>query len=61
MPAPDLITGLYSTTGQIIGLTIQGYVLIQPGQGILMQDANLAYWMIQIGTDGRLSTLKVSL
>lgn len=56
MPAPDLISGFYSTGGTLLGVTITGYVFVPYTQGgIVMQDSSGALWLLQVGTDGRLS------
>jgi hypothetical protein len=48
---------LYSG-GINIGSTLNGFVYIpfSLACGIIMQDANGVNWLLQIGTDGRLST-----
>lgn len=62
MPGPDLITSLISSSGTIIGTTLLGFVYIPYNQGgILMQDSSGALWLLQINTDGSLSTSQVTI
>jgi len=63
MPAPDLISGFYSTGGTMLGITISGFVFIPwaSGQGgIVMSDSAGALWLLTMGTDGRLSTVGIT-
>lgn len=63
MSAPDLISGFPSTGGIVIGVTISGFVYIPwaSGQGgIVMGDSAGNLWLLQIGTDGRLSTAQIT-
>lgn len=63
MPAPDLISGFYSSSGTCIGISISGFVYLNQtnGQGgLVMSDANGVLWLLQIGTDGRLSSYSIT-
>lgn len=63
MSAPDLIAGFYGTDGVLLGLQVTGMIVIPNSlaSGILMQDLSGAWWSLQIGTDGRLSTTPVTI
>lgn len=63
MIADSMLAGFYSGTGQQIGVTIGGFAVIpfsSGNGGLIMQDSNAVYWLLTIGTDGRLSTQQVS-
>ncbi len=52
-----LISGFYATTGGQVGIAINAFLFIPfPQGGIIMQDSAGAYWLLQIATDGSLST-----
>lgn len=62
MPAPDLIAGFYSTSGTIVGVQVLGVIAIpfSLASGIALQDSGFNWWVLTIGTDGRLSTVQVT-
>lgn len=62
MPAPDLIGPFYDSGGILVGVAVNGMVVIPNNlaAGIAMQDSSGAWWVLQIGTDGRLSTTPVT-
>lgn len=57
MIADGLIAGFYATGGQQIGISLNAffYIPFQQG-GIVMQDSSGARWVLQIATDGSLTT-----
>lgn len=62
MPAPDLIAGFYSSSGTLAGVQVLGVIAIpfSLASGIALQDASANWWVLTIGTDGRLSTQQVT-
>lgn len=62
MPGPDLIAGFYDTTGVLVGAKINGFAVFpfSLGSGLAMQDSAGNWWLLQIGTDGRISTTEVT-
>ena len=61
MSAPDLISGFYSTGGTILGIQILGYLYVPyPAGGIIMQDSAGNLHLLTMGTDGRLSSVPVT-
>ncbi len=57
----NLIGQFISSQGQILGLILNGFTLIPYNHGgIVMQDSSGALWLLQIGTDGRLSSAQVT-
>lgn len=55
--AISMMAGFYSTTGQQIGIALNGYLYIPYAKGgIVMQDSSGANWLLQIATDGSLTT-----
>jgi hypothetical protein len=63
MPAPDLIAGFYGSQGVLLGVTLNGFLVVPSAlfSGIMMQDSSLNWWVLSIGTDGRLSTTQVTI
>jgi hypothetical protein len=63
MPAPDLIAGFYGSQGVLLGVTLNGFLVVPSAlfAGIMMQDSSLNWWVLSIGTDGRLSTTQVTI
>jgi hypothetical protein len=62
MPAPDLIAGFYGSDGVLVGVKINGFCVFpfSLGTGLAMQDSSGAWWIVTMGTDGRLSSLQVT-
>ncbi len=62
MSAPDLIAGFYGTNGQVVGVKILGFCAMpfSLASGLAMQDSAANWWILTIGTDGRLSTQQVT-
>jgi hypothetical protein len=63
MSAPDLIAGFYGTDGILLGLQVAGFIVIPNAlfSGIMMQDSSLQWWVLSIGTDGRITTTQVTI
>jgi hypothetical protein len=61
MSAPDLLAGFIDSGGIQIGAQVKGIFFIPNSlaAGLAMQDANGSWWLLQIGTDGRLNTTQV--
>ncbi len=58
----SLIEQLIGSSGQVLGLKLNGFTFVPFSQGgLIMQDASGVNWLLTIGTDGRLSTQQVTL
>ncbi len=62
MPAPDLIGPFYDSGGVLVGLAVNGMLIIPNtlASGIAMQDSSGQWWVLQVGTDGRLGVTPVT-
>lgn len=61
MPITSIVAGFYSSTGQEIGLAVNGFLYIPWGQGgIVLQDSAGALHLLQMGTDGRLTSVVIT-
>ena len=59
----DFLGAFIASNGAPLGIAISGFTLIPWGGGmggLVMSDANGNFWLMQIDTDGRLSTSQVS-
>lgn len=59
----DFIGSFIASNGAPLGVTINGFTLIPWGGGmggLVMGDSAGNLWLLQIGTDGRLSTTQVT-
>lgn len=61
MPDSGMIREYIGSNGFAVGVQINGFLVLPPLGGLIMQSPNGTFYMLQIRNDGRLATTPVTL